>query len=92
MNTANPSDTSRTKIVRKSQPYGIPPIVVHPKLDSNLKQHLKSVFLSIHEDEKAAPLLRHIQIDCFVEGEDSMYESVREMQRWIEGFGKERKN
>jgi len=92
MNRVDPADTSRTKIVEKSPPYGIPPIVVHPNLDSDLKQRLKSVFLSIHEDEESVPLLRHIQIDCFAEGEDSMYESVREMQKWLEGFNKEKKN
>jgi len=92
MNTVDPSDTSRTKIIEKSPPYGIPPIVVHPNLDSDLKQRLKSIFLLIHEDEEAVPLLRHIQIDYFAEGEDSMYESVREMQKWLEGFDKEKKN
>ena len=91
MNTVNPTDTSQTKIIEKSKPYGIPPIVVHPNLDGNLKHRLKSVFLSIHEDEEAAPLLQHIQIDRFVEGNDALYESVREMQKWLEHFHREKK-
>lgn len=84
MNTFDPSYTSRTKIIEKSPPYGIPPIVVHPDLDDELKQHLRAAFLSIHENPVAVPLLRRIQIDRFAEGEDAMYDSVREMRRWLE--------
>ena len=88
MNSVNPKDTSRTRIIEKSPPYGIPPIIVHPHLGDKLKQSLKSVFLSIHEDKEAAPLLRKIQIDRFAEGEDSMYDTVREMRQWVDKFNK----
>lgn len=84
MDTIDPSDTSRTKIVGTSPPHGIPPVVVHPDLDGELKRRLKTVLLSIHEDEEALPLLRQIQIDSFAEGDDSMYDSVREMQQWLD--------
>lgn len=84
MNTVNPEDTARTKIIEKSPPYGIPPIVVHPDLDSELKQRLKIAFLSIHEDMEAVPLLHQLQIDRFAEGDDSMYDTVREMRRWLD--------
>ncbi len=92
MNRVDPSDTSRTKIVEKSEPYGIPPIVVHPDFDNDLKRRLKSAFLSIHRNQKAVPLLREINIDRFVEGIDSDYESVREMQKWVESFKRGKKN
>jgi len=88
IDAVSPEDTSRTKIIEKSPPYGIPPIVVHPDLDNNLKQQLKSVFLSLHEDKEAASLLKQIQIDQFSEGDDSMYDSVREMQKWVKKFNK----
>ncbi len=86
MNTVDPTETSRTKIIEKSPAYGIPPIVVHPDLDDNLKQRLKAAFLSIHEEQKAIPLLHRIQVDRFTEAEDTLYDSVREMQQWLDNF------
>lgn len=76
-------DTKRTKIVEKSPPYGIPPVVVHPDLDDGLKRSLRHVFLTLHQDKQASLLLRQLQIDRFEAGDDSMYDSVRELQKWL---------
>lgn len=84
MNKVDPSVTSRTKIVEKSPPYGIPPIVVNPALDPEIKKRLKKILLTLHEDKKGAALLAKIQIDRFVEGDDRMYDTVRDMSRWLE--------
>ncbi len=81
--TIDPLLTSRTRIISKSPPYGIPPFVVHPELDRTLKERLRNIVFALHKDEKAAPLLRQLQIDRFVAGEDSMYATVREMRRWV---------
>jgi phosphonate transport system substrate-binding protein len=89
MNATDPTDTARTKIIAESPPYGIPPVVVHPDLDGGLKQQLKTLLLSIHEDPDAVPFLRRIQIDRFEEGDDSMYDTVRQMCQWVEQHSKE---
>jgi phosphonate transport system substrate-binding protein len=85
INATNPADTARTRIIDKSPPYGIPPVVVHPALKPELKQQLRQVFLHLHEDPQAASLLNNIQIGRFVSGNDAMYESVRKMQRDLKG-------
>ncbi len=85
INATNPTDTARTRIIDKSPPYGIPPVVVHPALSSELKQQLREVFLHLHEDPQAAPLLKNLQIDRFVTGNDAMYDSVRKMQQDLKG-------
>ncbi|RII26319.1 MAG: phosphate/phosphite/phosphonate ABC transporter substrate-binding protein [Geobacter sp.] len=82
-NTINPELTGRTKIIEKSPPYGIPPVVVPAGLDSELKKQLKHVFLSLHEDREAAALMKKLQIDRFAEGNDGMYNTVRAMNRWL---------
>jgi phosphate/phosphite/phosphonate ABC transporter binding protein len=84
MNKIDPALTSRTKIIEKSPPYGIPPIVVNPALDPETKKRLKNILLTLHEDRKAAPLLEKIQIDRFVEGNDKNYDTVRSMGNWLE--------
>jgi len=75
--------TRRTKIVGRSPDYGIPPVVVHPELESDLKRRLREVFLSLHEEETSRDLLRRLRIDRFVEGDDAAYDSVRRMQLWL---------
>lgn len=84
LNTINPALTSRTKIIEKSPPYGIPPIVVHPAMDAATKKQLKQIFLTLHEEKESALLLAKIQVDRFVERDDKMYDTVREMNRWLE--------
>lgn len=83
MDATDPTFTSRTKIVEKSPPYGIPPVVVHPDLDRDLKRRLQETFLSLHEDAKGNALLDQLQIDRFEQGNDAMYDSVRQMQSWL---------
>lgn len=83
MNRIEPALTARTRIVAKSPPYGIPPIVVHPGLNPATKKSLREILLTLHTDPKAAPLLEKLQIDRFVAGNDAMYDSVRDMERWL---------
>ena len=83
MNATDPTFTSQTKIVLKSPPYGIPPVVVHPALDASLKQSLKRLFLTLHTDAAARPLLQRLRIERFEEGSNELYQTVREMQDWL---------
>jgi phosphonate transport system substrate-binding protein len=83
LSAVDPVDTARTKIIAKSPPYGMPPVVIHPEFDDHLKQRLKTTLLSIHKSPQAIPLLHRLQIDRFEEGDDSMYDSVREMRHWL---------
>lgn len=73
-----------TRVLATSEPYGIPPIVVHPDLDPGLKQQLRSVLLEMHSDPRGRATLAAIKIDRFEVIEDSAYDSVREMQAWID--------
>jgi len=81
--TAGDPYATRTRVLTKSSPYGIPPVVVHPSLDNKLKLQLKATLLSLHEDPEAKKLLDKLQIDRFQEGNPGMYDSVREMNRWL---------
>ena len=70
-NRTNPVFTSRTRVLRKSDPYGIPPVVVPRDLAKDLKQKLKGVFLNAHQDEQGRAILTKMMIDRFVVVEDS---------------------
>jgi len=86
----NPQFTSKTKIIRKSAPYAIPPFVVRPGLDDKLKKALKRIFLAAHADPEGKELLKKMMIDRFVEIDDKAYDSIREMSAWIKQHNKKR--
>ena len=84
LNRTNPEFTSKTRIIRKSPPYAIPPVVVPKSLDPLIKEKLKQIFLNAHNDKKGRELLSKMMIDKFVVIDDSAYDSVREMKSWLE--------
>jgi len=84
INRVDPALTAKTRIVEKSPPYGIPPVVVSAATDPAMKQQLKRIFLTLHEDRSAAAMLAKLQIDRFVEGNDAMYDTVRQMDSWLD--------
>ncbi len=71
---------AQTRIIDRSEPFGIPPLVVSPDIDSELKEKLRSAFLNMHDDPKGREILDMVLIDRFTEIEDSAYDSIREME------------
>ncbi len=84
MNSISPALTSKTRIILKSPPYGIPPVVVPKGIDPQLREQLRKILLEAHKDPKGAEILKHMHIDRFVPIDDSAYDSIREMQDWLE--------
>ncbi len=80
----NPQKVHNLKIIKKSEPFGIPPVVVHPKIESDLKRELQSVFLNMSTDPQGKEILSHLDIDRFVLGKDSEYDSIRKMKTFIQ--------
>ena len=78
-NKTAPEVTSKTRIILKSPPYGIPPVVVSSGIDPEIKNRLREIFLGLHEDEKSKKILKKMMIDKFVMTSDSQYDSIRKM-------------
>jgi phosphonate transport system substrate-binding protein len=75
----NPSVTAATRVIRKSEPYGIPPLVASEKLPSDMKERIKKVLFVMHEDAEGKKILDHLMIDRFIEPEDRWYDSIRDL-------------
>jgi phosphonate transport system substrate-binding protein len=75
----DPAFTSRTRIIRKSEPYGIPPIVASKHLSPELKDRIRQLFLSMHNDPKGQKILAELMIDKFIAPKDEWYDSIRQM-------------
>lgn len=80
LNNKNSHYTFATKIIKVSQPFGIPPVVASPKLSADLKRKIKGILLHIHEDEEGKEILRNMLIERFVEVDDSIYNGIREIE------------
>jgi phosphonate transport system substrate-binding protein len=87
LNARNPEFTSKTRIIDKSDPYGIPPVVVSRAVSPELKEKLRQLFLHVHENPEGKAILSKIMIDRFVPVDDGIYDSVRAMQRWVDRNG-----
>ncbi len=83
LKATNPEFTSQTRILQKSPPYAIPPVVVPVNLDPGLKNRLKQAFLNAHLDPQGREILKKTRIDKFVVIDDKAYDSVREMKEWL---------
>jgi phosphonate transport system substrate-binding protein len=76
---SQPEIGTRIRVIHKSAPFGIPPVVVHPNLDNEVKSHLRSLLLNMDQDETGKAILNNLTIDRFVLAEDRSYDSIREM-------------
>lgn len=85
MTKEDPEILSRTKIIQKSQPFGMPPLVVHPNIDPTLKEELYGVLVSMHLDEEGEKILASLGIDRFVTPNLEDYEDVRRAVNIVDG-------
>lgn len=77
----NPEIADKTRIIARWGPYGIPPVIVSPTLDPEIKRRLQDFFLEVHNSEKGRRILDELGIDKFVIVPDSDYDSIREMKK-----------
>lgn len=75
----NPELTSKTRVIRRSEPYGIPPVVASSYLSRSEKERIRKILLTVHEDAKGRKILDGLKIDRFVEPLDDWYDSIRAM-------------
>ncbi len=80
----DPRYAEKTRIIFRSDSYGIPPVVVPKDVDPELKNKLKAIFLNIHNDQAGAQILKGMAIDRFVEIDDSAYDGIREIKDYLE--------
>jgi len=73
----NPVFTSETRIIRKSEPYGIPPLVASKSLPSELKTRIRRELFYMHRDPQGRKIIGELMIDRFVNPQDEWYDSIR---------------
>ncbi len=70
----------QTKIIKRSPPYGTPPVVVTRDIEPVLRKNIENALLTMHKTAKGKAILAAMMIDGFVEVPDANYDSIRKME------------
>ena len=79
MQNNNPAIMEKTKVIWRSPPFGINPVVVHPDADAELRKELETVFLTMSEDPEGQRVLALLDIDSWVEPIPGAYDTIEDM-------------
>jgi phosphonate transport system substrate-binding protein len=82
-NRKNPIFTSKTRIIKKSEPYGIPPLVASTHTPEFLRQQARKLLVTMHHDREGQAILKELMIDRFEPGQEKWYQSIRKMREAV---------
>jgi phosphonate transport system substrate-binding protein len=80
----NPGLREKVRVIERFGPFGIPPVVTGNHVDPAMREALQKILLSMHNDPRGREILKGMNIERFTQIDDSAYDSVRELQRFIE--------
>ena len=80
-----PAFTAKTRIIRKSEPYGIPPLVASRDLPTPMKQRLREILFTMHQDPEGKKILAELMIDRFIPPQEAWYDNLRRMNQSLAG-------
>jgi phosphonate transport system substrate-binding protein len=77
----------QTEVIWKSPFHGFPPLVVLSGTRNALVPALRAVLLDMHHDPAGRELLRALNLDAFVGGQATMFDSIRDLAATVPGSG-----
>lgn len=80
-----PDQSANVRVAWRSPDYGFPPLVISDTVAGSTAQALRSAFLHMHERPDGRLILGRLILDRFVEGEDSLYDGIRQLVRLSAG-------
>jgi phosphonate transport system substrate-binding protein len=75
----DPGLTARVKVIHRSPPFGIPPVVTGPDIRPQVRAELYELLLGLQNDLEGPAILAALGFDRFVPIEDAAYDSVRQL-------------
>jgi phosphonate transport system substrate-binding protein len=81
----NPTFTSKTRIIKKSEPFGIPPLVASKNLSVKSKERIRQILFSMHQDPEGKKILAELMIDRFIAPQEEWYDNLRQIYRQVAG-------
>ncbi|MFZ5587864.1 MAG: phosphate/phosphite/phosphonate ABC transporter substrate-binding protein [Thermodesulfobacteriota bacterium] len=78
-----PELADRTRVIRVSEPYGIPPVVAGAALAAEQKAAVKAALLAMADDPQGRRILDALMIDGFVAARSQWYDSIRRLREGL---------
>jgi phosphonate transport system substrate-binding protein len=76
-----PKLVARTRVIQRSPEFGHTPFVARRDIDEREEQAFFAALAAMSTDAQGSQLLRSMQLDGFVRGSPSLYDSIAEMMR-----------
>lgn len=73
-----------TRVIKKSEPFGSPPLVASVYLPEELKSSLRKLLFAMHADPAGSRILQELMIDRFVAPREEWYEPVKRMVEFVQ--------
>ena len=80
-NHRNPTFTSKTRIIKKSKPFGNPPVVASSQLPNQMKEQIRELLYNMHQDSDGKNILNELMIDRFIAPKTHSYNPILEMNK-----------
>jgi phosphonate transport system substrate-binding protein len=77
--------TSQTRVIKKSEKFGSPPLVAALGLPDRLKKEIQDIILMMHEDPKGLEILNNLLIDRFLKPKEEWYQPIWKMRQIMKG-------
>ena len=79
----DPDLSRRLRVLEASEPFGAPPVVVSPRLGSELKRQLQAALVSMPESPEGRKVLAGLYLDGYAEPETEWFEPVSAMAQRV---------
>lgn len=77
----NPELTRPTRIILKSEPYAIPPVVASRDFPQEKRKQIRQILLAIHLEAEGRQILNGLMIDRFIAPPVDWFENAKKIQK-----------
>ena len=77
----DPVFTAKTRVIRKSEPFGNPPVVASSRLPSRMKERMRDLLFNMHQDPQGEKILKKLMIDRFIAPIEGCYDPILAMKK-----------
>jgi phosphonate transport system substrate-binding protein len=79
----DPTHTSRTRILKKSELFGNPPLVASKHLSARQKDRIQEILFAMHLNPRGKQILDKLMIDQFKAPKEVWYDGIRQMDQYV---------
>jgi phosphonate transport system substrate-binding protein len=79
-NKRKPVFTSKTRIIKKSIPFGNPPVVASSHLPNQMKARIRGLLINMHQEPEGKKILDELMIDSFISPKEECYDPILAMK------------